>query len=190
MSSFYGTDRQNLRLQADPPGSTRPLIQATARLNQAKIHAAPPQGTAARQASKPSTCRAYRLKLNNSKPTSISPPAAKLQRDTPHTPMAKPVISKPTEWNCCWLKAVCTAVGTPAAKTGKWANAALNTTLVQALSAPKAPKMRADTGKENIGEVVMSGWALRQKKGQGALEHGACPDFDFRQRFFGAFAAQ
>ena len=37
-------------------------------------------------------------------------------------------------------------MGTPAANTGKCAKAALNTTLVQALIAPKAKNHRADKG--------------------------------------------
>jgi hypothetical protein len=59
------------------------------------------------------------------------------------------VNNKPSEWNCCWLKAVCTAVGTPPANTGKWAKAALKTTLVQALIAPKARNQRADRGQSS-----------------------------------------
>lgn len=76
----------------------------------------------------------------------MSQPAACNQRDAPQTRSASPVNNKPSEWNCCLLKAVCTAVGTPPANTGKCANAALNTTLVQALIAPKTKNHRAVRG--------------------------------------------
>jgi hypothetical protein len=45
-------------------------------------------------------------------------------------------------------------VGTPPANTGKCAKAALNTTLVQALMAPRAKNHRADTGQTSGGEKV------------------------------------
>ena len=121
-----------------------------AKASQATIQAMPPQGTSARKASQPNTCRAYRLKLNKSKPSTMSQPAACSQRVAPQTRSASPVNNKPSEWNCCWLKAVCTAVGTAAANTGKCAKAALNTTLVQALIAPSAKNHRADTGQTTV----------------------------------------
>ena len=68
-----------------------------AKTSQANIQAAPPQGTSARKASHPNTCRAYRLKLNKSKPTTISQPATCSQRDAPKTRNASPVNNKPTE---------------------------------------------------------------------------------------------
>ena len=68
-----------------------------AKTNQANIQAAPPQGTNARKASHPNTWRAYRLKLNKSKPSSMSQPAACSQRDDPKTRNASPVNNKPSE---------------------------------------------------------------------------------------------
>jgi hypothetical protein len=44
----------------------------------------------------------------------------------------------------------------PPLKTGKWAKAALNTTLAPALKAPKTPKMRAERGaaEKTVGVIV------------------------------------
>ena len=69
----------------------------SARLSQAMIQAPPPQGTKARNPSKPITLRAYRLKLNSTKPANMSQPAACSQRDGSHTLSANPVKSKPSE---------------------------------------------------------------------------------------------
>ena len=68
-----------------------------AKTSQANIQAAPPQGTIARKASQPNTCRAYRLKLNKSKPSTMSQPAACNQRDAPQTRNASPVNNNPRE---------------------------------------------------------------------------------------------
>ena len=57
----------------------------------------PPQGTRARKVSHPNTCRAYRLKLNKSKPSSMSQPATCSHRDAPKTRSASPVNNKPSE---------------------------------------------------------------------------------------------
>lgn len=47
--------------------------------------------------------------------------------------------------------------GIPPANTGKWAKAALKTTLEQALKAPKTRKMRADMGRPSPSEVGSEG---------------------------------
>jgi hypothetical protein len=77
----------------------------------------------------------------------MSQPAACSERLDPKTPIAKPVNSKPSEWNCCWFSAVCTAAGTPDENTGKWAKAALKATLVKALKTPKPKKNRPEMGR-------------------------------------------
>ena len=108
----------------------------------------------------------------------MSQPAACSQRDAPQTRSASPVNNKPSEWNCCWLKAVCTAVGTPPANTDKCAKAALNTTLVQALIAPKTKNHRADKGqasgteKDDGADEGLDMEAVRKENnGTSALEH-------------------
>jgi hypothetical protein len=128
------------------------------------------------------------LKLNKSKPSSMSQPATCSHRDAPKTRSASPVNNKPSEWNCCWLKAVCTAVGTPAANTGKCAKAALNTTLVQALIAPKARNHRAEWG-QTCGEgtearedgLDMVRLVKRKKKEPAHWSTTLCREFDFHQ---------
>ena len=68
-----------------------------AKTSQANIQAAPPQGTSARKASHPNTCRAYRLKLNKNKPSTMSQPADCNQRDAPQNRNASPMNNKPSE---------------------------------------------------------------------------------------------
>ncbi len=80
------------------------------------------------------------LKLNSTKPTSMSTPQARHQSEVARHPKAKPTATKPSEWNCCWLSAVCTMTGMPLANAGQCANAALKTTLRQALRAPNIRK--------------------------------------------------
>jgi hypothetical protein len=74
--------------------------------------------------------------------------------------------------------------GTPPANTGKWANAALNTTLVQALKAPTLKKRRADPGharpepwvwRGSVGKkgTVISVWAQARRNGWCRLDHAA-----------------
>jgi hypothetical protein len=143
----------------------------------------PPHGTRARMPFQPNTWRAYRLKLNNSKPAIMSQPAACSQRDAPQTRNARPVSTKPSEWNCCWLKAFCTAVGTPPANTGRCANAALNTTLAQALMAPSTKNHRADSGQTSDEETEakaedglgMGEAGRKAKKGTRTLKHVCKP---------------
>jgi hypothetical protein len=74
-------------------------------------------------------------------------------------------------------------VGTPAANTGKCAKAALNTTLVQALMAPRTRNHRADTGQtsgrekvDGADEGLDMGGGRKAISGTRALEH------DFVQR--------
>jgi hypothetical protein len=109
------------------------------------------------------------LKLNKIKPNTMSPPAANKYRDGRHRCSAKPVISKPNEWNWCWAKALCTAVGMPAANTGKCAKAALKTTLEPAL---KAPRLRNDRAQKVLERGAFRFMSVRfQVKQQTALEH-------------------
>ena len=77
----------------------------------------------------------------------MSQPELINQREAPKRTMDKPTPTRPKAWNCCWVNAVCTMAGTPAEKTGKWAKAALNTTLAQALTAPEIKKSLAVMGK-------------------------------------------
>jgi hypothetical protein len=63
--------------------------------------------------------------------------------------------------------------GMPPAKTGKCAKAALNTTLEQALKAPKVRKSLADSGNAPGGCEGMFGLTQRSvKKEQAELNHG------------------
>lgn len=82
----------------------------------------------------------------------MRPPAANNHLVGRHTHTAKPVSNKPKEWNWCCAKAVCTTTGTLPANTGKWAKAALSTTLAQALMAPKTRNQRAERGQTGTKE--------------------------------------
>jgi hypothetical protein len=78
----------------------------------------------------------------------MSQPELINQREAPNHTMDKPTPTRPKEWNCCWVNAVCTMAGMPPEETGKWAKAALKTTLMQALTAPEIKKSRA--GKDSL----------------------------------------
>lgn len=77
----------------------------------------------------------------------MSQPAPINQREVPRSAKDNPTPTRPKEWNCCCVNADCTMAGMPAEKTGKWAKAALNTTLAQALTAPEIKKSLAVMGK-------------------------------------------
>jgi hypothetical protein len=79
-------------------------------------------------------------------------------------------------------------VGTPAANTGKCAKAALNTTLVHALMAPRAKNHRADKGQTwgsektvYAGEGLDMGLGAKRKMEPAHWSTTLCNGFDFHQ---------